>query len=58
MSFSASLLHTSVVLLQFVAWCIVVFVAVSRKRKKKPTQVSAQLGAEGAVIHMNDGVSQ
>jgi hypothetical protein len=58
MSFSASLLHTSVVLLQFVAWCIVVFVAVSRKRKKKPTQVSAHLGAEGAVIHMNDGVSQ
>jgi len=58
MSFSASLLHTCVVLLQFVAWCIVVFIAISRKRRKKSSQVSAQLSAEGAVIHMNAGVAQ
>ena len=58
MSFSASILHTCVVLLQFVAWCTVAFIAVSRRRKKKPSEVSAQLGAEGAVIHMNDGVVQ
>ena len=58
MSFSASLLHTCVVLLQFVAWCLVVFVAVSRRRKKKPARVSKQLVAEGAVIHMNETVTQ
>jgi hypothetical protein len=58
MSFSASLMHTCVVLLQFVAWCIVAFIAVSRRRKKKPSEVSVQLGAEGAVIQMNDGVVQ
>lgn len=56
LSFRASILHTCIVLLQFVAWSVVVFIAVSRQRRRRPRNSASVVSAESAIIKMSDGV--
>lgn len=56
-SFQSSTAHTATVLIQFVAWCLVFFVALSRRRRTAP-RTSANIPAtDGPVIVMSESVS-
>jgi hypothetical protein len=56
-SFVSSVTHTISILVQFVAWCLVVFVALSRRRRTSSrTNMKMQL-PDGPVIVMNEGAT-
>jgi hypothetical protein len=57
-SFQSSNAHTATVLLQFVAWCLVLFVALSRRRRST-SRTSMKISApDGPVIVMSESVQQ
>lgn len=57
-SFQSSNAHTATVLLQFVAWCLVLFVALSRRRRHTPRASVAVSAPDGPVIVMSESVQQ
>jgi GT2 family glycosyltransferase len=55
-SFRSSNVHTATVLIQFVVWCLVLFVALSRRRRSVPRVSGAVPMSDGPVIMMNEGI--
>ena len=57
MSLRPSNLHTLMVLLQFAGWCLVLFVAFSRRRRVPRTAPVQALVSDGPVIVLSEGAS-
>jgi hypothetical protein len=55
LSFATSGLQTMAVLLQFMIWCVVAFVALSRRRRRVALRTSATMVDEGPVIVLVEG---
>jgi hypothetical protein len=55
LSFATSGLQTMAVLLQFMIWCVVAFVALSRRRRRVASRTSATMVDEGPVIVLVEG---
>ena len=59
LSFTASKVHTLLILIQFVAWCVVVFIAFSRRRRprKRKTASTTLNEFETAIVLPTEGMS-
>ena len=57
LSFSTSGLQTVAVLLQFAIWCVVAFIALSRRRRRNTSTTAATLVDSGPVIVLPEGRS-